>query len=148
MGELFIRPARFKDASILYAWRNDSASIKASLSGEAVEWSQHQKWLSNILGEGKNRIFIAELTGQDIAMVRFDGLDDGCYEASWILAPEMRGKRLGRLVLEAAMELYPEVTFIARIKAENLPSRKIALKNGFKLKSERDGVCVFTRHGN
>jgi len=146
MGELILRPARFADASILYVWRNDMASIKASLSGEAVEWNRHQKWLSDLLIEGENRIFIAELRGVAIAMVRFDMIDDGGYEASWIIAPEMRGKRLGRVVLEAAVELYPKVKLIARIRVDNLPSRKIALQNGFRLSSERDGICVFTRH--
>ena len=154
MSSLNLRPATMADARHLMNWRNDPVSVHASLSEKPVEWEDHKRWLNQILEEGCTKIFIAEQQAIPIGMVRFDplhGLDQPHLkraEMSWIIAPEARGKGLGRALLEAGLNHYEADLLIALIKKDNLPSRKIAESVGFRFKSDTEDALRFelSRH--
>ena len=89
--------------------------------------------------------------GAACGQVRFDRESDGAWAISYSLAPEFRGLRLGRRLLEAALlrleqrELHTCV--IARVKPENVASKRIFQGLGFEL-VDSDGLLVYRRAAN
>jgi RimJ/RimL family protein N-acetyltransferase len=113
---LVLRPARMEDAAILFAWRNDPQTRANSLSEDKVWWPEHVAWLRCAL----DKVLIAEQDGKPVGTVRIE------TELSWIVAPEHRGRGIGRQMLAL-------VAGTARIKRTNIASQKIAEAAGFSL---------------
>jgi len=63
---------------------------------------EHARWLRGILASPKRKIFIAELNGSPVGTVRYD-LDGADYELSWTVAPECRGRGVGKSIVRALM---------------------------------------------
>lgn len=149
MSSLSLRPAAIDDAARLLSWRNDPASVRASLSEKTIEAEDHKRWLSQVFEEGRTKIFIAEQGDKAVGMIRFDplqALDQPNLkreEMSWIIAPEMRGKGLGRVLLHAALDHCDADLLIALIKEDNHPSRKIAESVGFRFKTKSKDALRF-----
>ena len=59
--------------------------------------------------------------------MRTDILNDGAYELSWTVAPEARGKGIGKAMLvQFKQEVLPEARIVATIQDGNVASEKIA----------------------
>ena len=118
-----VRPATAADADLLLAWRNDPVTRRWSVQPDPVPADGHARWLADALVTG--RILIAEQAGAPIATVRFDPIADGGYEVSLTIAPDARGRRLARPVLEAAHDTLPPGARVqARIHRDNTASRR------------------------
>ena len=81
-------------------------------------------------------------SGNEVGVVRFDELRDGSIELSWTVAPEWRGRGIGKKMVSKALGLPLVVAkqLKARIKKNNLASQKIAQAVGFHLHGEHGGV--------
>lgn len=140
---LKLRPATLDDFSNLLRWRNDPETRAQSWNSESVAAEEHEAWLKKSIANPRRRLLIAELEGIPIGTVRAD-LGDGPPELSWTVAPEFRGRGLGKTILKAALELLGGAA-TARIKSDNLSSQRIALAAGMKLVDERAGVQFWTK---
>lgn len=147
-----LRPATMEDAKLLLAWRNDPETRKASINTEEVTWDGHIAWLKRTLNDQPdppNRyLFVAEEEGTPVGTVRLDRLaeDQGGFELSWTVAPEARGRGVGRQMVETATKLPILLSerFIARIKPDNLASLKIVAAVGFIENGIKDGLIVWS----
>lgn len=119
------RPACLDDAESLYAWRNDPETRANSCNSSALLWDRHVAWFRSSLDDPDMTFLVAERHGQALGTVR---IDKG--ELSWAVAPEHRGKGVGKEMVALAVSLKP--TF-ARIKSTNIASQKIAESAGFRL---------------
>jgi RimJ/RimL family protein N-acetyltransferase len=81
---------------------------------------------------------MAEKDGAPVGTVRFDRRDHERWELSWTIAPEHRGKGLGKEVVKGATQLMSS-DLIARIKACNSSSISIARHAGFEPLPNPDG---------
>ena len=122
-----LRPVRFEDAETLFKWRNDPETIANSVSPFGVAWQQHVVWLRRSMERDNRKIFVAEQNGQPVGTVRIDHGPEA--ELSWTVAPEHRGKGIGKAIVGAV----PDRPAFARIKACNTASQRIAEFAGFKL---------------
>lgn len=135
------------DSSDLLAWRNDPATVAASLTGAAVAEAEHRAWFARVLADPSRLLLIARLEGQKIGMVRFDAESDGAREVSIALAPAARGRGLAARVLGGAIGAgfgpgaRPDL--IARVKQSNPASWRIFQTCGFTLEYVVDGVGHF-----
>jgi UDP-2,4-diacetamido-2,4,6-trideoxy-beta-L-altropyranose hydrolase len=79
--------------------------------------------------------------------VRLDRKGDA-WEISYGLAPNCRGRGLGEPVLTAGLAqfdlAFPGARTIARVKLENLPSRRIFTKLGFSEVENADSVVTYS----
>ena len=74
-----------------------------------------------------------------VGPVRSDELDDGCTEVSYTVAPQWRGRGLGkRMVLQFAREKLSGKKLLARIEKGHVPSERIAEALGLKPASEEE----------
>jgi O-antigen/teichoic acid export membrane protein len=144
-GEVIVlRPVCLDDAELLLAWRNDPDTRRGSHRSEAVTSEEHQAWLAASLSNSNRKLYIGEKNGKPVGTVRADQTG-GAWTISWTVAPEHRGKGIGRrMVAQLATQLGGAVR--AEVKSDNAASRRIAEHAGLVLVREEAGVLYFQRN--
>lgn len=137
---LTLRAATMDDAADLFAWRNDPVTRAMSLCSEPVEWEDHLAWLENSIAREDRELFVGVFDNEAVGTVRLDH-DGPEPEMSITMAPEWRGFRVSRALVEAAT---PPSGCMARIKRENLGAQRLIASAGFEL--TRSGPLLFWRH--
>jgi RimJ/RimL family protein N-acetyltransferase len=129
--ELFARPATLADAARLLEWRNDSATVAASLIQQPVAAEEHAAWLIACLNDPRRRLMIVEAT-EPVATYRLDWARE--VEISLTVAPKMRGLGLSTPVIRLATEhaVREGASFVwAVIRNDNAASRRAFASCGF-----------------
>jgi ribosomal protein S18 acetylase RimI-like enzyme len=104
-----LRTANQRDSQALLAWRNDAETIQNSISKKAVDSASHDVWFTKILSNSACLLFIGEVQGNRIGMVRFDlssnqkgtGLR-GLVNIN--IAPQVRGQGYGKALLATTIQ--------------------------------------------
>ncbi len=138
---LALRPAAEADAARLLAWRNDPVTRRASGDAGRIAWPAHLAWLVALLADPRRRLWIADLEGVPVGTVRAEFTDEG-WRLSWTVAPERRGRGLGRRMVAAAAA-HLEGRVFAEIKPDNAASLRIARALGLVYVGEVDGLLRF-----
>lgn len=86
---------------------------------------------------------IAEEDGIPVGTVRID-YADGIYELSWTVAPEMRGRGIGKKMVSLVVQQI-ESPIRAKIYAGNEASVKIAEYCGMSYDREEDNFLFYLR---
>jgi len=138
-----LRLATASDESILLRWRNDPATVRGCISETPVTPLAHKAWLANLLRDPSRRLYIACCDGYPAGTIRAELLDGDVTELSWTVAPEVRGRGVGKAIVAMALR-YLNATVVARIKDGNRASEKIASAAGFVKTASDNGVSVWT----
>jgi L-amino acid N-acyltransferase YncA len=142
---VILRDATPADVYLFYSWANDPAACAASFETATIEHAEHVAWFSAQLERDDRHLLLAEQEARPVAVVRLDrspALDSTCV-ISVNVAPEARGRGLGRQVLEAAASAATRLGFArihALIKPENVASARAFSSAGFvELEPVRSG---------
>lgn len=139
-----LRPATQKDLERTFAWANDPDTRTASFRSALIERTTHQLWLSSSLERPDRKLWIAELDGDPIAVLRLDYCEGACGDGSdagtWAevglnLAPERRGQGLSSAVLAAGLRAARDLgltRLVARIRPSNERSIRCFTRAGFQ----------------
>jgi RimJ/RimL family protein N-acetyltransferase len=138
-----LRPATQLDADLLLRWRNDSASRQASHNTAEISRDEHMSWLAKSLADPNRRVLVAEVGDAPVGSVRAER-SDGAWKLSWTVAPEQRGRGIGKAIVTAAAKSLSG-RIIAEIKHDNVASARIALHVGMHLARQAGGVLYFER---
>lgn len=135
-----MRPARWTDRKLVFRWANDPAARAASFHEDGIPRQVHRRWYHASL-RGARLLHVVELDSEAIGVTRLDSLDDDedAAEVGIVLAPEHRGRGLALPALKALNRLARDARIhrlIARIRADNTPSRRVFEKAGFALTGE------------
>lgn len=136
-----LRIATLDDAERLLQWRNDEETRRFSLNPAAITKQQHMSWLEQSLADPQRRLFIAEHANQPIGTVRVDSTALGQF-ISWNLAPEFRGKGLGKAMVKSLVNTL-KGKVIAEILPGNITSVKAAQYAGLTYKNTRNGIMYY-----
>lgn len=118
------------DAERLFKWRNDPETRKNSRNTEPIDFKKHMEWLRASLENPQRKIYIAEDDGVSVGVVRSD-LEGDLVELSWTIAPEARGRGLGKeMLLQFRKEIIPHAKIRASVRKGNVASEKIAAALG------------------
>jgi RimJ/RimL family protein N-acetyltransferase len=135
--------ARAEDAALLLKWRNDPKTRSFSRNSGKITVDEHSRWFSSSLKNPNRQIYLAEIDGNPVGTVRADF--DGCfYELSWTVAPEARGRNIGKQMVSKLLEKL-NGSVRAKVKKENLASIRIARYVGMSFDREDDGFLVFSK---
>ena len=140
-----LRIANIDDWKMLLAWRNDPETRTNSLDDRAISDDEHKKWLQQVLQNPNRRIYIVMENNEPVGSVRADFEPTEHYhELSWTVAPEMRGKGIGKRMVKLLAETIPGKVY-ARVKKENISSARIAVFAGLQLINEEEGIVFYGR---
>lgn len=135
---LQVRRAAEADKRDLWSWRNDPATVSASISSVPVSWPAHEVWFEGILADSERALYVGELgdTGDKVGMCRFDLDEKGTLaEVSINLNPVHRGKKLSPALLVAAIQAFRAefggLSLTATIRADNVASIRLFSSAGF-----------------
>ncbi|MCI0582966.1 MAG: UDP-2,4-diacetamido-2,4,6-trideoxy-beta-L-altropyranose hydrolase [Chloroflexi bacterium] len=142
-----LRPATPADRDRLLEWANDPITRANSVSTRKIGMAEHAAWLEARLASPDTEIVIGEDGRGPVGQVRLDlGPEGG--EVSISVAPMARGGTGGAL-LAAAVRRWarrrPGLPLWARIRPDNVPSRRIFEGHGFRPAMERDGILYYQR---
>jgi RimJ/RimL family protein N-acetyltransferase len=99
-----IRAATRADSDLLLAWRNDPGTRAASRGQESVAAAGHERWLEDVLADDDRALLVGERRGEPVGQLRFDRVDALRWEISVTVAPEARGRGIGRALIEAGID--------------------------------------------
>lgn len=129
-SEVVLRPATIQDAALLLAWRNDPLTRQQSVQNHQISEKEHLNWLQQTLKNPHRLLFIAEQNQQAVGTVRADLMHaDTVWQISWTVAPEARGRGLGKKLVHQLIDLLDKPVE-ALIKQDNYASQRIASAAG------------------
>ena len=128
---------------MIYNWRMSPEVRAKSFNNKKFPFEDHKKWFQNFMASKLSFGFILEDFGKPVAQIRFDKTKIvGYYNISIFTAPDLSGKGYGSLILNMACKdenlLKVAKFFVAEVFDDNIPSKKIFLKNGFEITGEAD----------
>ncbi len=142
--DLRFRDAGQDDCELLWLWRNDALTRRASRNRDAIPWREHVRWYETALSEPDVHLRIAEDGQSPVGMIRFDPSadDSSAYEVSINISPGSRGTGVGRAVLGGACDELARcqggARIIAFVASDNHRSHKLFESCGFRRSNDAD----------
>jgi RimJ/RimL family protein N-acetyltransferase len=131
-----------KDLHMLLKWRNDPLTRKQSHRTKKFVSKDYRNELKSILEDPNKLLFIVEENNKSVGIIRADK-EDSCYELSWTVAPNERGKGIGtRMLMQAVKKIKGNLR--AEIKEGNGQSITIAEKAGFICNKKEGNILYYT----
>jgi len=135
------RAASAEDADRLLAWRNDPATRQASHHTDPIDRDRHLAWLGRCLADPARTLLVALEDGAPVGTLRVDRGPEAA-ELSWTVAPEQRGRGVGKRMLRAFLDAHPG-RYRAEIKAGNPASVRLVEHVGMALVKTEAGVLHY-----
>jgi len=139
--DLKFRIATMADAKLLFQWRNDPETRKQCHTTGNIYYDNHLSWLEKSLVNANREIRIVELNGVAVGHIRLDKAVDR-YELTWSVAPNARGKGIGKSMLKATLATLT-LPARAEIKSANAASKRMAVYAGMTLEREEKNVLYY-----
>lgn len=142
------RLATADDEARLLRWANDPITRKDSFSPRPITPAEHHQWFQRVLADDGSHQFIIETSqGAEVGPVRFQK-HGGDWEVHYAIAPEFRGRKLGRKLLGAALDEFRREhrgRIIGRVKTGNPASQRIFQALGFDLERTDADTLTYAR---
>jgi RimJ/RimL family protein N-acetyltransferase len=146
---LTLRRAVPGDEARLLAWRNDPRTRDASFDQEEISSEDHRAWFARKRADSGCAILIIEDDGRPVGQVRLERLQSDLAEVHVGLAPEARGRGLGRAALRLAVRQASELLGVqdlrALVKADNEMSLRAFGAAGFEETGKTDDIVELRR---
>lgn len=138
-----LRSVTLADADLLFAWRNDAETRRASHQSALITEEEHRSWLKQSLANPTRQLYVVEENGFAVGTMRTDLENDTCV-LSWAVAPDARGRGVAkRMVALLVSQIQGSVR--AEIKVDNAASVKVAEYAGLAFEREEDGILHYKR---
>ncbi len=141
-----LRVAGASDEERLFDWTNDPVARAMSTSSAVVPWEDHRRWFASVTRDPLRLLWIGERSGEPVAMVRLDLGEGGEAMISVSVAPEARGRGLGKAAIRAALRhasTDPRIRVVlAQIRPQNAASLRAFEAAGFGSRSPVPGAHV------
>lgn len=138
-----IRAATKNDAQLLFEWRNEASARMQSRNTVETTWEDHLAWVTKVITgriPAQHLYVVENKENMPVGTVRSDATEEGYTEISYTVAPEWRGKGVGReMTLQFAKEFLPGKKLKAVIKKGHAPSESIARALGLSPAGEEPG---------
>ncbi len=122
---LAVRSATPEDAQMMFNWRGDAATRAVSLESDELVWDDHVAWLTRVLEDPARQLFVGEIGGRPVGVIRFDFSEEARAEVSLYLDPALHGLGLGPHLLLAGEAAADAAIVDATVLEGNRPSQRL-----------------------
>jgi UDP-2,4-diacetamido-2,4,6-trideoxy-beta-L-altropyranose hydrolase len=136
-ADLRLRRMTAADEALVLEWANDPGTRANSFSAEQITAAAHHEWLVDRLSHPERcRPFVVETPAHvPIGQVRFDRIEGG-WRVNYSVAAHLRGRGLGRRIMQLALrqlsEEEPGAMVLAQVKLDNVASHRVFESLGFQ----------------
>lgn len=146
---MLIRKAVISDCIDIFAWRIDPLSMDMFFDSSPIKYSEHEAWFLNALEDENCFIFVGEICGDKVGVVRFHlNRDKSEAVISININPKARGRGYGKSLLLGSVRKMlntHDIMLNAHIKSENIISQKLFEFSGFKVVSQKGNIIGYQR---
>ncbi len=139
MSMLKIRNANKGDIETYFNWVNEDAVRKLSYNSKKISYLQHQEWFNKNLIDDNCFMYLFFIN-KEIGQVRIQKISKNNALISISVDKNFRGRGYGVQMLKKSIEIfhkaYPTIVINAYVKIENIASKNIFEKSGFKFMEE------------
>ena len=142
-----LRAATMADSNMLFIWRNEPSTRAVSRHTEEISREDHDAWMRTHVDRGFpwHQVLIAKSEQRNYGVVRFDAdtkdTKNMAFEVSITVSPFNRGLGFGQQILTKACKKFSGFPLLAEIKDDNIASRKLFERCGFKeIGSDQDFI--------
>lgn len=129
MPKLILRDAKQDDALLLLRWQQEVETRRYARSRAIPSEEEHLSWFAKKLLDPNCVFLFAEADSACVGMVRLE-LRGSEWELSIIVAPEHRGRGVGKAMLDA---LESPGTLVAEVLPDNNASHRLFQSCGWRL---------------
>jgi RimJ/RimL family protein N-acetyltransferase len=142
-----MRPATLQDAALLFEWVNSPSSLAGKIrTAGPVPWDSHIRWLTDRVEHGVARIWIAMVGEVIVGQLRLEPRDEN-VEIDIFVLPEHRRRGVARQMVSwggrQSRLLWPECAMMARVRSDNIGSRRLFAAAGFEQVASGGEVVLF-----
>lgn len=135
---VYLRGATEKDMDLLYEWANDPDVRNNSFSSDLIMYEDHKKWFRRIMSDDSVIQYILMDDEVPVGQIRLN-VNDSEAEIGYSISASYRGQGYGHIILELAMQEVRTQNpcirrLVAKVKPDNLASRGLFEKEGYKMK--------------
>ncbi|MDJ0641196.1 MAG: UDP-2,4-diacetamido-2,4,6-trideoxy-beta-L-altropyranose hydrolase [Erythrobacter sp.] len=130
-SSLSVRPADSSDAQMMFEWRGHPTTRAVSQETGKLVWEDHLAWLDRVLGDPMRRLFVGEIGGRPVGVIRFDFSEETRAEVSLYLDPALHGLGLGPHLLLAGEATADPKIVDATVLEGNRPSQRLFEAAGY-----------------
>ena len=122
-------PFRFRsvdwwdDFDLLFDWRSDPGSIESTIGHNLVTRREHEQWMNSVALDPRRKrlLAIAEWPVRKLEPVGLVTTTATQYgiDLAWMIAPEWRGKGLGKLMVQSMVKSLSPAPVYAFIRWDN-----------------------------
>ena len=132
--KLKLREVKISDIKKIYQWRDKSREMM--FQTQPISWKEHEDFWTQRLKNNNACSFIIICEGNEVGLLRLDKKEE-FEEVGIIIDKQFQGKGIGAIALKKLAEVvktHEVKRLVARIKPENIYSKKAFEKAGFKEK--------------
>jgi RimJ/RimL family protein N-acetyltransferase len=137
-----MRDAGPEDHEQVWAWSFSADQRARSRRAEAVAFAEYERWFMRRVADGREPLWIIEAQGEAVGVVQIDIVGSGLSRISIALAPEARGRGIGRCAVAAVCRSCAG-PIVAEMFADNLASRACFEACGFRSVVECGGLLTY-----
>jgi UDP-2,4-diacetamido-2,4,6-trideoxy-beta-L-altropyranose hydrolase len=136
-SEVELRVASERDAHQVWQWRNDPEVRAISFVSEVIDWDRHLQWMQKKVVDPKCLWLMAECNELGlVGHIRFELISDAQALVAITIAPSLRGRGLGKILIERGVKeafvRLPIEKVIGQIKPHNVASERAFRQVGFR----------------
>ncbi len=131
-----LRIATSEDIEKVYLWQTIPETRRYSNNPQIPTFVEHKKWMTEKLISKNDYFYIIKINEIDIGVVRLDKKSCSIFVISIFIIPEFHGKGIASEVLSIINKLFPTISIEATVKSQNISSKKLFKKAGYKEISE------------
>ena len=132
IDKLSIRLAKINDVRFIFNLHTQNVLKKNFFSKKVTSFNDHKLWFKNKIKE--KMLFICTYKSK-VGYIRYDKLNKNSLTVSIAIKDKFKKKGFGRIMLKKTLRKKKMIKkkIYAKVKYNNLSSKKFFLNNGFKL---------------
>ena len=143
----YLREVALKDANLILEWINDPLDRKNSINQKPILYDEHIEWLKNALKDNNKYLYIMMIDDVPVGHIKLN-LNNGTADIGYCIAPEYRGKGLGKRIIELVIDEAKKNDKILRlsaaVKKTNIQSVKVFRHTKFTEESLSEELLYFS----